>query len=269
MDQQLLQAWFQHRWALHTVGSEPTSAPILPSPLDIIMKSPSAEPITWDTLYDVLDTSGIKHHDWAPFEVLRFRLLVTGDWTKKTLLNEGRALSSAGDLISGLHRARQRVRRLEQRFELLYGELPEGGYLANMKTAFRLEQGPVLDGPSLFNFYETASKTLNRLLLARGTRLQSAVSSASRILSTLESLDEIVGLLSMDSSSYLTLDRHSSLARIGLTFDWVQQRINQRIAARTGRDWSTADLIKDELNSAGVILMDGDGVTDWWISYST
>ena len=31
---------------------------------------------------------------------------------------------SAADLIAGLHRVRQKVRRLEQRFDLIYGEPP-------------------------------------------------------------------------------------------------------------------------------------------------
>ena len=193
---------------------------------------------TWQTLHDALQTIVPERSNWAPFEVLRFRLLVKGEWSADLNSDGPNSVISAADLIAGLHRVRQKVRRLEQRFDLIYGELPEGAYLANMKTRFRLEQGAGLEGPTLFTFYETACKTLNRLALAKGTRLQSAVSSASRILSTLEELDAVVGVLSMDSTSYLNLDRHCSLHfRVGLTFDWVQQRINQRIAARTGRDW--------------------------------
>ncbi|MGB0645556.1 MAG: hypothetical protein ACPGQS_00200 [Bradymonadia bacterium] len=269
MNQEVLQEWFGYRWHSVMNGSGSFEAPVLPSQVDIIMGSGSFGSTIWETLHDALERLELERINWAPFEVLRFRLLVKGEWSADSHSAEPDLMISPGDLIAGLHRARQKIRRLEQRFDLLYGELPEGAYLASMKTRFRLEQGTGLDGATLFRFYETACKTLNRLLLARGTRLQSAVSSASRILSTLEELDEVVGLLSMDSASYLALDRHCSLARSGLTFDWVQQRINQRIAARTGRDWSTADAIKDELNSAGVILMDGDGVTDWWISYST
>ena len=70
----------------------------------------------------------------------------------------------------------------------------------------------------------------------------------------------------MDSTSYLNRPA-LQFGRVGLTFDWVQQRINQRIAAgQAGLVYY--DAIKHELNSAGIILMDGDGVTDWWISYS-
>jgi cysteinyl-tRNA synthetase len=43
----------------------------------------------------------------------------------------------------------------------------------------------------------------------------------------------------------------------------IEQLIARRNAARAGRDFQTADAIRDELTALGVVLEDGDGVTRW------
>jgi cysteinyl-tRNA synthetase len=54
--------------------------------------------------------------------------------------------------------------------------------------------------------------------------------------------------------------------RTGLSVEWVEARISERIAARTARDWAQADAVRDQLAGAGVVLMDHPGGTDWQIA---
>jgi cysteinyl-tRNA synthetase len=70
----------------------------------------------------------------------------------------------------------------------------------------------------------------------------------------LESLDEVLGLL--------------EVGRRGRQVDselktWVEERIEARNRARSGRDWATADAIRAELSLRGIVLEDGPAGTRW------
>ena len=82
------------------------------------------------------------------------------------------------------------------------------------------------------------------------------------------SLDEVMGLLQCDSHAYLTLDRRCGAQRLGVSIEEIQKQVNLRIAHRTARDWAQADAIQTQLNDSGITIIDGEGVTDWWIPYS-
>jgi cysteinyl-tRNA synthetase len=85
---------------------------------------------------------------------------------------------------------------------------------------------------------------------------RAAVPPADReaALGTLRSLDEVMGLLEV---AHATRRVDDDLAA------WVEERIEARSAARKGRDFATADAIRDELAGRGIVLEDGAGGTRW------
>ena len=48
-------------------------------------------------------------------------------------------------------------------------------------------------------------------------------------------------------------DSEKAAKRRGIEPDWIEGRISERIAARTGRDWALADEIRDELLGNGIV----------------
>ena len=72
-------------------------------------------------------------------------------------------------------------------------------------------------------------------------------------------------LFSENIEAYLSRHRARAAERRGLSIEWIEQRISERIAARTARDWVLADEVREDLDRRGVILMDHAGGTDWTI----
>jgi cysteinyl-tRNA synthetase len=85
--------------------------------------------------------------------------------------------------------------------------------------------------------------------------------------STLKQLGGLLGLLQINPEKFLGNRTIVSLA-IDLVNEIsdanVEQQIQARIAAKLGKDWATADKIRNELKAQGVILEDApDGTTRW------
>jgi cysteinyl-tRNA synthetase len=78
-------------------------------------------------------------------------------------------------------------------------------------------------------------------------------------------IDTILNLFCHDPEAYLARHRARAAQRLDISTEWVETRISQRIAARTGRDWALADTIRKELHDSKVVLMDHPGGTDWSI----
>ena len=50
---------------------------------------------------------------------------------------------------------------------------------------------------------------------------------------------------------------------MGLSRENIETKIEARITARANKDWAASDTLRDELDQAGVILMDGASGTTW------
>jgi cysteinyl-tRNA synthetase len=73
-------------------------------------------------------------------------------------------------------------------------------------------------------------------------------------LEALASIDSVLGLLEVAHRTRAVDDEMTA---------WVEERIEERNAARARRDWATADAIREELAGRGIVLEDGAGGTRW------
>ena len=89
-----------------------------------------------------------------------------------------------------------------------------------------------------------------------------AVATTRRLLRTFDEVDNVLNLFRDDPASYLVHHRGLALKRRSLDAK-TSKNSSRRVAARTGRDWNTADDIKRQLEEKGVILKDRAGATDW------
>ena len=109
-------------------------------------------------------------------------------------------------------------------------------------------------------------KALNDLVSTRKQKKKPAASAAARaLLDGLRGIDVVLKLFSEPVDEYLVRHRTKAARRRGLSLEWIEGRISERIAARTARDWSLADEVRAELSANGIILMDHKGGTDWLV----
>ena len=73
-------------------------------------------------------------------------------------------------------------------------------------------------------------------------------------LGALRSVDQVLGLLEVAHGSRAVDDELTA---------WVEQKIEERATARAGRDFATADAIREELAARSVVLEDGADGTRW------
>ena len=70
---------------------------------------------------------------------------------------------------------------------------------------------------------------------------------------------ELLGLLEEPLQSWL----QSAAQETGLSDADIDKKIQERTEARANRDFATADAVRDELNAAGIDLLDGPDGTSW------
>jgi cysteinyl-tRNA synthetase len=76
---------------------------------------------------------------------------------------------------------------------------------------------------------------------------------------SLKSLGEILGILEDAPDAYLKGGDSGG----GLSDEEIKVLIEQRLAAKKAKDWTTADRIRDELKTQGIVLEDVPGSTTW------
>ena len=84
---------------------------------------------------------------------------------------------------------------------------------------------------------------------------------AAALAAELKHLGGILGILQSDPESYLR--GNPDAAEGTLSDDAIESLIQQRLDARSGKDWAEADRIRDELKAMGILLEDGAGGTIW------
>jgi len=101
---------------------------------------------------------------------------------------------------------------------------------------------------SLFRFVKDGNILIENGRLGRGDR--------ERMEAALSSVDSVFGVV-------LKEDWHQEGDREGLTAEVIDSLVEERRMARTGRDFTLADQIRDQLAAAGIVLEDTAGGTRW------
>ncbi len=84
------------------------------------------------------------------------------------------------------------------------------------------------------------------------------ISAALPLAALLVKLGGILGVLQRRPESFLQSGADVDEA-------WIESMIEQRVAAKKGRDFATADRIRDELAAQGIVLQDSRDGTTWQI----
>lgn len=79
----------------------------------------------------------------------------------------------------------------------------------------------------------------------------------------IQRMGNILGILNESPKDYFTEKREEALEQSQLDEAFIEKLIQERIAARTSKDWARADQIRDELEKMNVALEDGPSGTTW------
>ena len=106
------------------------------------------------------------------------------------------------------------------------------------------------------------SKVVNRMIDERDASSKPLVARGEALLGTMGSA---LGLLEQDAAAYSREEGVRHLARVGLDEAAVQKAIDDRAAARKGKDYKAADEIRNMLLEKGITLLDTPQGTTWRI----
>ncbi|MCB9691342.1 MAG: cysteine--tRNA ligase [Alphaproteobacteria bacterium] len=126
---------------------------------------------------------------------------------------------------------------------------------------------------ALDNDFNTSAALSNALELARAiNRLANHKKAKKRAgpvvapaLAAFQAFHTALGLLEHDFAGFQEEVKSKRLAAMGLTRDGIEQRIQDRHAAREAKDWALADTIRAELEGQSILVMDRPGGSDWRI----
>ena len=188
--------------------------------------------------------------------------------------------------VTGADELRRRVRfpgleEADDRLTYIYTTLERAGaFLDSSRPA--AGEGPVLEHAAgmleafvshMRNDFNTSGAlgTLSRPLgevnglLDSGKGVDKAVRrrTVERFVADFARVGEILGCFGADPAAWLTRRRDLKAARVGLDTDRVEELVAARQAARAGRDFATADRIRDELEAMGVAVQDGPEGSIW------
>ncbi|HJN77048.1 MAG TPA: DALR domain-containing protein, partial [Myxococcota bacterium] len=107
------------------------------------------------------------------------------------------------------------------------------------------------------------ARALNRAADDKSLKKRGAALFA-KALDAFETTGEVLGIGAMAPQAFFDEFKLKRLASMGLPIEWVEGRLEERLAARAEGDWARADAIRDELHKRCVVVMDGPGGTvDW------
>ena len=96
----------------------------------------------------------------------------------------------------------------------------------------------------------------------RGAPVVSGAIAAFRLVS------ETLGVLTMDVDAFQEEVKNKRCKAMGLSREEIEEKIEARANARANKDWAQSDILRDELDSAGVVLMDSPTGTTWRLRIS-
>jgi cysteinyl-tRNA synthetase len=75
----------------------------------------------------------------------------------------------------------------------------------------------------------------------------------------------VLGIFQSDADHFFVSDKETELRKRGLDIEKIEDLIKQRRAARSQKDWSRADAIRQELGRLHIVLKDSADKTSWII----
>ena len=113
----------------------------------------------------------------------------------------------------------------------------------------------------------TLSKPLNEVngLLSGGKGVGKAARwlTLQRFVADMEQVATILGCFGQDPAPWLQRRRDLKAMRLGLDVARVEDLVARRVVARTAKDWTEADRLRDELVDLGVAVQDGTDGSTW------
>jgi cysteinyl-tRNA synthetase len=157
-------------------------------------------------------------------------------------------LNLSDEQLEASIQAVQKIGALKERLDLARGGPP--ALAAAAETAEAAVRGALFDDlnapkamGALFTFLRDANRELDR-----GGEDQSAVVRARAVFAEIDSVLDLVP------------EAQGPDANLA---EWVEAQLTARRAARSARDFATADAIRRELEARGVLIEDGPGGTKW------
>ena len=124
-----------------------------------------------------------------------------------------------------------------------------------LEERFRAAMNDDFNTPEAFAVLQSLARELN-------TAKSSGRESDARTLATrLIRLGGVLGLLQQNPESWFK--QGATTAGPTLSDAQIDELIAARLAARTARNWTESDRIRDQLAAAGVLLEDGPKGTTW------
>ncbi len=124
----------------------------------------------------------------------------------------------------------------------------EGGFAERFDTAMEDD----FNTPEALAVLFDMTREINRLRSNEEQR-------AAELGAELKRLGGILGILQDDPEAYL----RGGMAEDGLSDQDIEELIQQRLDARTARNWDAADRIREQLKAQGILLEDGPKGTSW------
>jgi cysteinyl-tRNA synthetase len=197
---------------------------------------------------------------------------------------ETQKLADGRVIFPGLDEAEARVDYLyatAERLEALADSAPEGAEggvkeLAPIAQVVRAARGRVaaaldddLNAPVAVAVLQDLSKASNELcMLAQKRRKDAKLFNAAALLarealSALRSSANVLGLLLAAPAVYAARTRARRLSLLGVSPDFIEQKIVDRSTARAQKEFARSDAIRAELEALGVEIYDSPTGTTW------
>ena len=170
------------------------------------------------------------------------------------------------DLLLG--EAERRVRALYETLEKA-DRLSEGG-AAGARGGALLEQSlEALDDdfntPKVLALLAESFTAANARSDRKGKKSPEELAELAAFASDARAVGRVLGILQREPAGARIAIRGKAAARRGIDPREVEARIAERARARSARDFSRGDAIRDELQAKGVALMDGPSGTSWTV----
>ena len=186
---------------------------------------------------------------WDP-EVVRYFLLSA---------NYGSPLDFTDKAMEDAESSLTRIYETLLRFQ----EAPTGSETLAIDLKMALEEGMNDDfnTPHVIGKVFEAIREINRLL-DDGKVFEA--SAKAQLMNDVAAVHNVLGVFGSDPAEFLARHKESKLAASQIDPSAIETLVQERIQARSDKDWGRSDAIRDALAAKGIVLKDNpDGTTTW------